>query len=88
MADLTEPPQLELPTDNKETSVVEEEKIIDPDQTQEKCANAETKQDDEDTEKSPEQAEPTLPDETTGDVTANEPDVPIDFVTMGMFIIG
>lgn len=86
MAELTEPPQLEQPTDSKETVVVEEEKIIDPDQTQEKCADTETKQDDQDADKSPEQAEPT--DETTGHVAANEPDVPIDFVTMGMFIIG
>lgn len=86
MAELTEPPQLEQPTDSKETAVIEEEKIIDPDQTEEKCADAETKQDDQDADESPEQAEPTA--ETAGHVAASEPDVPIDFVTMGMFIIG
>ncbi|KAM0340177.1 hypothetical protein ACHAPQ_001235 [Fusarium lateritium] len=87
MADLTEPPQLELPTDGKEASIVEEEKIIDPDQAQEECADTETNQNDEDADKSPEQAETAQADENTGDVTANEPDVPMDFVTMGMFII-
>ncbi|KAF4971824.1 hypothetical protein FSARC_1427 [Fusarium sarcochroum] len=79
MADLAEPPKLELP-------VIEDEKNLDLDQTQDQVQppDADTNGDaNADADKTPEQASLAVIDNNP----SSEQNVPIDFVTMGMFII-
>ena len=97
MADLAEPPKLELPTDIKELPVIEDEKNLDLDPTQDQVqppdsdtngdanANANANENEgADADKTPEQP----PLAAIDNNTSSEQNVPIDFVTMGMFIIG
>ncbi|KAF4446464.1 hypothetical protein F53441_9868 [Fusarium austroafricanum] len=100
MADLAEPPKLELPTDSKEVLVVEEEKknqgqdqTQDPVQTKEADAHigdlgADTQEAEPEagTDTTPEQPQSSMVDHKVSDPTSGQ-NVPIDFVTMGMFII-
>jgi hypothetical protein len=99
MADVAETPKTELPTDSKEAIVVEEEKNIDqtksedaeehkngdvgaPGTEPEAEAEAEPPAD-----KTPEHPPLAIIEGKTSDPSGEEA-VPIDFVTMGMFIIG
>ena len=103
MADVAETPEIELPTDSKEAVVVEEEKDIDqtksedaeehkngdegapgtePEPEPEAEAEAEAEAD-----KSPEHPPLAIIEGKASDSSGEEA-VPIDFFTMGMFIIG
>ena len=94
MADVAEPPALEPQIDNEKAPILQKKDEIDVEKTQDpdQDNDAGVTADDAEAEEEP---KPDATEEQPSDVVENamnedvaQPNVPIDFVTMGMFIIG